>query len=115
MAITTVTKVKNYLGITDTSKDSQIASLIPYVEQVYLEVRNAPWEEVEGVTTYPLGSDVTAADMIGYKLTHSYTTSDPDLQSENIGSYSYQRDTNGRFRGFPNSIMASIKKYIKGV
>lgn len=116
MAITTLAAVKSYLGIADTSKDVQITALIPYVEQVYLDIRNAPWElNDQGAIVYPSGSDVTAADMIGYKLTHTYTGSDSDLQSETIGSYSYSKDTgSARFKGFPSNIVSSIKKYIRG-
>lgn len=113
MAITTLSKVKTYLGITDTLSDSKISALIPLVEQDYLDIRNCEWATIEGVSVYPIGSDVTAAEMIQYKL--ETDKPDADLQSETIGSYSYSRLTSARYKGYPSDIVASIKKYIRGL
>jgi hypothetical protein len=114
MAITTVTKVKSYLGISDTTQDSKISALIPLVEQQYLEIRNAPWEvDDQGETVYPVGSDITAAEMIQYKLNNS--TINYELQSETIGSYSYNRSTASRNKGYPSEIVSAIKRYIRAV
>jgi hypothetical protein len=121
MAITTLSSVKTILGITVNTYDARITAMIPYVEQKYLDIRNAPWDTLSGEIVYPSGSDITAAYMIKYKLQikddGTIDTSknvDFDLQSETIDSYSYSRSTNTRVNGFPKEIVSDIKRYIRG-
>jgi len=111
MAIVDRSTVKLLLGITDTLSDRKIDSLIPLVEQNYLDIRKAPWDVKNGEIVYPIGSDITAAEMIGYKLA---AKSNPDLQSETIGSYSYSKSSSSKFMGYPIDIVGAIKKYIVG-
>lgn len=117
MAITTLQDVKDYLGITDTSQDAKIEALIPYVEQIYLDIRNAPWDVDDmGDVVYPIGSNITAAEMIGYKLKQSSDSEFRIVGSESLGSYSVSYvDTGSTWKGFPASYVSGIKKYIRGV
>ena len=117
MAITTLQDVKDYLCITDTSQDAKIEALIPYVEQVYLDIRNAPWDvDNMGDIVYPIGSNITAAEMIGFKLQQSKDSDFRIVSGESLGSYSVSySDTGSTWKGFPASITSSIKKYIRGV
>lgn len=107
--------VKEWIGITDTSLDTQIDKLIPLVERTYLDVRNCPFKtDVEGNILYPEGSDITAAEMIGYKLQTSYGKKlSRDVQSEKVGSYSVSYGDR-LIKGFPVSIMSEIKTYVRG-
>lgn len=132
--ITTVEAVKEYLSITDEASDVKIARLIPLCERAYLDIRGAPWDTVGTLTlfwgtewinehsfsgvpddtvVYPEGSDITIADMIAYKLRQ-----DPGmaaLASESINSYSYSVANGATYKGWPISIVGSIKKFTKGI
>lgn len=111
MAITTTSDVKTYLGISTTDYDNKIASLIPFVEQVYLRLRNAPFDEDEaGDTVYPTGSDITAAEMIGYKL--SQDTSFRFEKSTRLGNYSVSYGDKSIY-GYPAEIIGAIKRYMR--
>lgn len=113
MSIITLSKAKTLLGITDTASDSKISALIPLVEQTYLDVRNAPWETIDGVIIYPQGSEYIASDMIAYKLSVT-PGSRSDVSSESVGSYSVSF-SGPLTRGYPGSIISQIKRYIRGL
>ena len=119
MAIVELQFVKDYLGITDTSYDIKIVSLIPLVEQSYLDLRNVPWDvDSSGDIVYPVGSDVTASEMIGFKLATSTFNKDfgKIKQSESIDAYSasFGDVLSGGAGGYPKSIISSIKRYVDG-
>ena len=114
MAITTKEEVKSYLGITVSSNDDKIEKLIPLYEELYLKIRNAPFElDTDDTTIYPIGSDITIAEMIGYKLSQgdNYNT----IVSEQVGNYRWSADTKNYKYGFPASIINQIKVYTRGV
>lgn len=105
--ITTLPFVKKYLGIDTDNYDFKILQLIPMVERDYETIQNMP------LTIYPQGSEVIAAEMIGYKLFGR----DPkdgykDIDSEKVGSYSVSYKNS---IGYPKSITSSIKKYTRFV
>ena len=124
MAITTLSAVKTYLGIGDTTYDDKINLLIPLVEADYLKIRNIPWDtDSEGVTVYPTGSDVTSAEMIGYKLatTGQNWTKDygKTVVSESLDAHSISYGTGtgpgGNMKyGYPKDVISSIQTFIDG-
>lgn len=109
--------VKSYLGITVDTNDNKIDALIPLYEQLYLQIRNAPWaqryDETNGrlFNHYPPGANVTIAEMIGFALENIDTT----LSSESTMNYKWTRDTNSMKYGFPSGIISQIKRFINGV
>jgi len=113
MAITNLADVKSYLNITDTTKDTKIEMLIPLVESSYVTIRNAPFDIVDGTIIYPTGSNVTAIEMIGFKLAQDIANT--KVTSETIGTYSVSFKDESTFQGFPSSIVGSIKKYARAV
>lgn len=108
MAITTTDIVKTRLKIADTTQDALIVQLIPKVEADYLNIRNFAYDLAsDGVTiTYPIGSDITAAEMIGYLLGKHY-----GYQTERIGSYSFSME-DATVSGYPKSIVGSITRFV---
>ncbi|OEH86249.1 hypothetical protein BHU72_11995 [Desulfuribacillus stibiiarsenatis] len=113
MPITTLNKVKTILTLDD-SKDALIEELIPLVEDDYEQIRNKPFEEdSEGNTVYPLGAELTAIDMIGYKLASDYRSH--GIQSESLSRHSVTYDTTNMLGGYPRSITGRIKRYVRFV
>lgn len=117
VSITNLEFVKDYLGIEDGESDEKISYLIDLYEQVYLKIRNAPWEmrmssNDEEYLIYPVGADVTIAEMIGYKLSKGdeYNT----ITSETIGTYSWSSDGQS-VSGFPLDIVGQIRRFVRGV
>jgi hypothetical protein len=115
VAITTLADVKIILDITDTSKDAIITKYIPLIEQQYLDIRNCPWD-IDPLTDdieYPIGSDITAAEMIGYKLATSNKGKYKEVASESLDAHSisYVANSSG---GYPKSITSAIKRFING-
>jgi len=113
--ITNLSDVKEYLGITDELTDVKISRLIPQMEAIYLQIRNAAFDtDVLGATVYPIGSDITVAEMIGYKL--ATKPGEASIASESLTSYSVSYGGGGStMYGFPLSVVGSIKKYAKGI
>ncbi len=107
MAITTLANVKAVLGITDSSKDSQISAMIPLVEARYLALRNKAFDVVNSVTVYPTGAELTAIKMISYDLKNN---NNYGITSESLGDYSVSYEE--VLSGYPKSIISEIKKYI---
>jgi hypothetical protein len=121
--ITTVEDVKELLGIDNETFDVRIAKLIPYCEQMYKNIRNAPWDTVGSLTSseeslpddtivYPVGSDVTIANMVSYLLNNKM--GEANISSESMNSYSVSYGDGSTFMGFPRSVVGSIKKYVGG-
>lgn len=109
--ITTANFVLTYLGIEET--DEKIDMLIALYQEVYLSIRNAPWSvDSDGNNEYPTGSEITIADMIGYKLSLGVTNR--TLVGESIGTYSWSGE-NRTMNGFPMAIVGQIKRYVRGV
>jgi hypothetical protein len=112
MAIVDLVFVNSYLGIVDTSQDVKISALIPLVEQTYLDIRHAPFDvDSEEATVYPIGSDVTATEMIGFKL--AKRDDGRLLKSEKIDGYSMTLEGYlGSKYGYPTDILSAIKRFI---
>lgn len=127
--ITTVEEVKELLNIDNETFDVRIAKLIPYCEQMYRNIRNAPWDTVgtlqsqgwseesfadlpDDTIVYPVGSDVTIANMVSYLLNNKM--GEANISSESMNSYSVSYGDGSTFMGFPRSVVGSIKKYVGG-
>lgn len=116
--ITNTAFVKSYLGITDNTNDDKIDALITLYEQLYLNIRNAPWKQGyveasdESYNLYPSGANVTIAQMIGYKL--SQGSNYDALTSENTMTYSWTSDGKTS-NGFPAGIISQIKRYGRAI
>lgn len=105
--------VKEWLEILDTTSDKKIDHLIPLIENDYRKIRCCDFDtDLQGNNVYPLGSDVTASEMIGFKL------NDPGeskaVVSERIGTYSISYDGKVGLLGYPTDIIASIERFITG-
>lgn len=108
MAIITRELAKVFLQITGTESDALIDALIPEIEGHYLEIRNAEFEvDEDGNTVYPEGSKLTAAQMIGHRL----SAKTGGMQSESLGDYSY---TLAQSAGaYPETIVGQIRRHIR--
>lgn len=117
MAIVTLEFVKQYLNITTTDLDFKIESLIPKVEEDYLNIRGCPFYIEDGIIVYPIGANITATEMIAYKLANSstYQSVGKTIQSESIDAYkvSFESSVGKGSGGYPDSITGSIKKYTR--
>jgi hypothetical protein len=113
MAITTLGDVKEYLKITDEASDVAIGRLIPYCEQKYLEIRNAPWDIVDSTVVYPVGADIVVSEMIGWKLATSPGAA--AIKSESLTSYAVTYNFSKTINGFPSDIVAGIKKFVRAL
>lgn len=111
--ITTLGDVKEYLKITDEDSDIAISRLIPYCEEKYLEIRNAPFDVVDKEIVYPSGSDVVIAEMIGWKL--ATTPGGAAIKSESLNTYSVSYNFSKTISGFPSDIVAGIKKFVRAL
>lgn len=131
--ITTIEEVKEYLGITDEKSDIKIGRLIPKCTRDYLDIRNAPWDTVGTLTylgtavelestfsilpddtiVYPDGAKETIAEMISYKLNNQ--PGEANIASESINSYSKSYGSGKTYKGYPVSIVGSIKKFGRGI
>lgn len=107
MAITTLANVKAVLGITDSSKDTQISAMIPLVESTYLSIRNKAFDTVNSVIVYPSGAENTAIKMISYDLKNNNNIG---LSSESLGDYSVSYLENSQ--GYPAAIQSEIVRFV---
>ena len=107
--ITTLEFVKKYLNIQDNDKDFKIQNLIPVVEQHYLAIRNSAFsKDSEGNIVYPIGSNVTAAEMIDYIISQKEDM--PGYASRySLGKFSIERGSVKQ--GYPSYITSQIKQY----
>lgn len=110
MAIVTREQVKTFLQIEGSDKDDLIDALIPEVESDYERIRNIPFDEIDGDVTYPKGSALTAALMVGYLLQAPRVSG--GLDSESLGDYSYSRSDVGR-DGYPAQVISSIRRFVR--
>ena len=107
--IITVDQFKAITGIQDPVLDPQIAALIPVVEEDYLAIRNKPFDtDVDGLTVYPAGSLMTAAEMVSYKL--ATLGGKVGATWEAIGGYSISL-TVDLVQGYPKGTVSRIKRY----
>jgi len=118
LSITNLTDVKDYLGYSDTTYDYKIGRLIPQIEEAYLSIRNAPFDtDPDGNLIYPPGADVTAAEMIEYRINQSISEMPQGVDSFRLGSYSVSYGSNGgaggRMGGYPKSITSQIKTFVR--
>jgi hypothetical protein len=128
--ITTLSEVKQYLNIpsSDTSQDAKITALILVVESDYLWIRNKPFEMNGGIIVYPTGANITAVQMVGYRLSNfaeyqysagSGIARNGEISSESWGDHSVSYDTStgkvetgsGSILGYPKSIVEQIGRY----
>ena len=112
MAIVTLDFVKEYMSITDTTSDAILTEMIALVEQVYLDIRNVPFDTDDlGEIVYPGGAALTATEMVAFKY---HTRGDNgNVTSESMDNYSVTYK-DSRLHGFPTSITANIVRYIDG-
>jgi hypothetical protein len=127
---TTLSEVKQYLNIpsSDTSQDAKITSMILVVENDYLRIRNKPFEINGGLVKYPTGADITAVQMVAYRLStfgeYKYSAGDGisksgDVSSESWGDHSVGYDLSsgkvevgsGSILGYPKSIVEQIERF----
>lgn len=116
MAITTLEKVKLVLGPEVTEgKDDLITALIPIVEEDYLAIRNKPFDlttDDPPAIIYPAGAEMTAIQMIGYRISVQGKIGGDSITSERLGDYSVTYDNEGKIKGYPQSIVGNIKRYV---
>lgn len=106
MAIIDTSTAKTLLGITTTDHDTRIDALIPEVESHYLRIRGKAFEvDDQDQTVYPDGSELTAAQMIGYHLFGPAQ----GAASEKVDDYSITAEE--RVEGYPRSIIGAIARY----
>nr|WP_321265217.1 hypothetical protein [uncultured Sphaerochaeta sp.] len=109
MSIITLEQYKDLAGISTDKNDGQIRALIIAVESDYLSIRNKPFDtDAEGNTVYPVGSMMTAAEMISYKIIT--LGGNVGMSYEMIGGYSASFSTDLQF-GYPRSTVKKIKRY----
>ena len=106
MAITTLSKARTILGIS--GRDEVISALIPLVEEDYLAIRNKPFESEDGETIYPTGSELTAIQMIGYRINLQKSQG---VKSKSLGDHSVSYADIGD-GAYPKSITGSIKRFV---
>ena len=119
--IVTLEQVKQYLGIDllDTTFDDRVNMLIPLAEEDFLRIRNIPFKVDEtGTIIYPLGSNVTACEMVGFKLAKTIrafgSSYGKEVSSESIDSHSISYSGSTTNNSYPTSITSSIRSYING-
>ena len=111
MAITTLSNVKTILGITSTTTDTYINTLIPMVEGDYLFIRNKEFElDDDDAIVYPSNSEMTAIRMIAYLMaTKDNGNLGSTVASESISRYSVSY--NSTTLGYPEGIVSMINRY----
>lgn len=108
------------MGITSETYDVKIDALIPKVEADYLLIRNVPFDTDEADNiVYPSGSDVTAVEMISFKIGQSgkkIGEAGRVLTAESIDSYraSFANAMDKAVIGYPLSIVGNIERFIYG-
>jgi hypothetical protein len=93
MAIIDVDTTKTLLQISGTTKDDLIETLIPMIEDDFMTYCRNTFE-VDGVVTWPNGTKIVAARMIGEQMAETAGGgASIGLESETQGGYSYSRGT----------------------
>lgn len=117
MGIANLDKVKSVLGIADIEEDkiSLVSTLIPFVEEDYLFIRNKPFDVDEDKNIiYPIGSELTAIKMIAHLMASLESNNlGGNVKSESISRYSISYNTSGAtgLGGYPKEISGMIKRY----
>jgi hypothetical protein len=126
--ITNLEEVKSYLGIPDSTLDDKINALIPVVENDYLIIRGKHFDVNGGLIVYPVGANLTAIQMIAFRLNEfgNYSSSasgtlsrNSEVSSENWGDHSISYDLSsekvgvgsGSIKGYPKVIVDQIERY----
>ena len=118
MAITTLNKVNTILGLS--GQDDLVSALIPLVEEEYLNIRNRPFDIAQVITgaeltvgdpdtVYPIGAEMTAIQMIGYRIAKR---SSQGVASESLGDHSISYEAVSGGVEYPKSITGSIKRFV---
>lgn len=104
MALTTLEEVKTLLSIpaTDTKKDALITVLIPIVEDFIKMHCNDDFTDEDGVTSYPAGLKLPAAQLIKYQMEYK------GVSGESVGDYSVSFLSN-----IPDGIKSMLRPYKK--
>jgi hypothetical protein len=84
MAVITLSEVKVFLQIGDTSKDALITALIPIVEDEIKAYTNQEWAD-----PWPVWMKIPVAELINVQL----QTPTNGMKSESQGGYSYTRES----------------------
>jgi uncharacterized repeat protein (TIGR02543 family) len=108
-------EVKTLLQITGTTKDDLIAMLIPIVQDDIILYTNNLFADEDGVSDWPQGIKLPAAEMIGYQMAvMSGGGASIGMQSESQGGYSYSRGSGPEVKGesgYPVSIEKKLNKW----
>jgi hypothetical protein len=83
MPITTLSKVKAVLGITDDSKNERIAALIPIVEDWVKGYTGDTFLNPDNTPYYPSGYEYNAIRLIEFELNRP----SENVKSEKLGDY----------------------------
>ena len=106
MAVITLEEYKLLAGITGTTQDARIASLIPMVQSDIVSICNYDFNEGTDEKNFPEGMKLYASQMITYQMATAGSL--PTKKSESIDGYSYSRAETGR-SGYPSSIETGLK------
>jgi hypothetical protein len=92
-----------------TKDDYQINLMIGSVEQDYLQIRGIPFDIEDEEPVYPIGADVTAGEMVCYRLGIG-DYEGIGKTSESLGGRSVAFDH--KLMGYPVSIVGRIVRYV---
>lgn len=98
--------IKEILGITNSTQDTQIDRYIPILIENYKKIRGAPFVVINGKEQIPPGFAIAIAKMYDYENKNS-----SEMSSERIGSYSYTKKE-GIKKLYPETITRLIPQYI---
>ena len=115
MSAITLTEIKDYLQITDTTYDDRINLLMPWVEdQLFNGILHRNFIDSDDVAQTPLGLRITLAQMINQHIAVGVkTTDETDKILTSIGDLSYKVYTGSdQIGGYPPSIInSSVLRY----
>lgn len=110
MAIISVSEVKAFLGITDSSKDDMITLLIPEVEAFVKGYCNDTMTDADGNASYPAGIKRPVSELLRYDL--FYRATGVGLDSEKLGDYS-ANFTNEVESGYPIKALHLLSSFVR--
>lgn len=100
MPITTLSKVKAVLGITNDKQNERIQALIPVVEEWIKGYTGDTFLTPEMKPLYPSGYELIAIQLINHHLRES-----DGVKSEKLGDYSVTYEHN-----YPTVLLSGLKK-----
>jgi hypothetical protein len=106
MAVITLEEYKLLAGITGTTQDARIASLIPMVQSDIVSICNYDFNEGTDEENFPEGMKLYASQMITYQMATAGSL--PTKKSESIDGYSYTLSDIG-VSGYPASVESGLR------